>query len=261
MLPPILDRVSDAVILMDLQGRILELNEGAAEIYGLPKSELVGRPLTEQRGVLSGVLRLAEDDAGEGGNTAEIAIEGAKGRVVHLEFLGGVVEGPGRDKAVLVLGRDITRRKESEAEVREDSGRLRELVEGLNRKLSEAERMVAIGQTTTMVGHDLRNPLQAIVNNLYLARKKLASSGFEGKENLEKRLDIIDHQIGFMDKIVADLQDFAGPVRPIPRETDVGMLVRDLLSTTRIPESVEASVEVEEGFPQLMVDPDLMPER
>jgi signal transduction histidine kinase len=31
--------------------------------------------------------------------------------------------------------------------------------------------MAAIGETTTMVGHDLRNPLQAMTGTLYLAKR------------------------------------------------------------------------------------------
>ena len=41
------------------------------------------------------------------------------------------------------------------------------------RQLSQAERLATIGQTVGMVGHDIRNPLQAIVGELYLARDEL----------------------------------------------------------------------------------------
>ena len=41
------------------------------------------------------------------------------------------------------------------------------------KQLKENERMAAIGQTAGMVGHDLRNPLQTIVSELYLAEAEL----------------------------------------------------------------------------------------
>jgi signal transduction histidine kinase len=40
----------------------------------------------------------------------------------------------------------------------------------------ETERLVAIGQTAGMIGHDIRNPLQAIVSELYLAKDALANT-------------------------------------------------------------------------------------
>jgi hypothetical protein len=36
------------------------------------------------------------------------------------------------------------------------------------KQLKNSERLAAIGQTAGMVGHDIRNPLQAITSELYL---------------------------------------------------------------------------------------------
>ena len=45
----------------------------------------------------------------------------------------------------------------------------------MTRTLQEQERMAAIGQTAGMVGHDLRNPLQTIIGEVYLAKTELQS--------------------------------------------------------------------------------------
>jgi phosphoglycerate-specific signal transduction histidine kinase len=58
---------------------------------------------------------------------------------------------------------DITDRKKLEEENRLHSEHLEALVEERTKKLKEIERLAAIGETTTWVGHDLRNPLQSIV--------------------------------------------------------------------------------------------------
>ena len=49
----------------------------------------------------------------------------------------------------------------------------------LDRK--NTERLVAIGQTAGMIGHDIRNPLQAIVSELYLAKESIAKSSHPGE--------------------------------------------------------------------------------
>ena len=47
---------------------------------------------------------------------------------------------------------------------------MEQLAEERARKLKDAERLSAIGATAGMVGHDIRNPLQAITNHLYLTQ-------------------------------------------------------------------------------------------
>ena len=55
------------------------------------------------------------------------------------------------------------------------SEHLEALVEERTQKLRDSERLAAIGETAGMVGHDIRNPLQSITGELYLARKSLES--------------------------------------------------------------------------------------
>jgi signal transduction histidine kinase len=64
-----------------------------------------------------------------------------------------------------------------------------------------------------MVGHDLRNPLQSIIGEVYLAESelKLHPEG-EHKRCLQESIQAIAEQIGYMDKIVSDLQVFVRPV-------------------------------------------------
>lgn len=80
-------------------------------------------------------------------------------------------------------------------------------------QLKEQERLAGIGQTAGMVGHDLRNPLQALVGEVYLIEEELkALPDNQSKENLKDSLQSISDQISYMDKIVADLQTFVKPV-------------------------------------------------
>ena len=51
---------------------------------------------------------------------------------------------------------------------------MEELVEQRANKLKDSERLAAIGATAGMVGHDIRNPLQAITSDLYLVKTELA---------------------------------------------------------------------------------------
>ncbi|HPC27979.1 MAG TPA: HAMP domain-containing protein, partial [Candidatus Methanomethylicus sp.] len=70
----------------------------------------------------------------------------------------------------------------SQITLKEYSEHLEDLVNEKTKRLREAERLAAIGETAAMVGHDLRNPLQAAVNTLYLAKETLASNKLDEKD-------------------------------------------------------------------------------
>jgi PAS domain S-box-containing protein len=129
----------------------------------------------------------------------------------------------------------------------------------LEKQLRDAERLAVIGTTAGMVGHDIRNPLQAIVGDLYLANSDLAAvPECEAKEGLEESLEEIEKNIEYIDKIVQDLQDFAKPIKPSAKETDVETLCQEVLFKDGIPENVGASCEVEENAKMMIIDPDLL---
>jgi signal transduction histidine kinase len=113
-----------------------------------------------------------------------------------------------------------------------------------------------------MVGHDLRNPLQAIITGVYLGRKGYESLPPEYAKvaeeyGLVKWLSLVEGEIEYMDKIVSDLQDYAVPLKPDLSQVNIAQLLKDALSKTQIPSNVNLSVHVEEGL-QLMIDPGLM---
>jgi PAS domain S-box-containing protein len=128
--------------------------------------------------------------------------------------------------------------------------------------LAEARRLATIGEAAAMVGHDLRNPLQAIITGVYLGRKGYESLPPEyakvaEEHGLVKWLSLVEGEIEYMDKIVSDLQDYAVPLKPDLSQVNIAQLLKDALSKTQIPSNVNLSVHVDEGL-QLMIDPGLM---
>ena len=145
---------------------------------------------------------------------------------------------------ILEMGIDITERKKAEA-MAQESGR----------KLKDAERLAAIGATAGMVGHDIRNPLQAITSDVYLAKTDLASfPETEEKNNMHESLEEIEKNISYINKIVADLQDFAKPLTPKLEETDLEKTVHFVLANLDIPGNVTVKHSIKNDFPKLKTD-------
>ena len=137
---------------------------------------------------------------------------------------------------------------------------LEKLVEERTKRLKDAERLAAIGQTAGMVGHDIRNPLQAITSDVYLAKTDLAlTPESEAKASVRESLVEIENNVYYINKIVADLQDYARHIQPTATATDLEEVIKDLLLLkSNVPENVKVSIHVENDSKNIMVDADLL---
>jgi signal transduction histidine kinase len=152
-------------------------------------------------------------------------------------------------KEILITAEDIT-----ESKLLEEQQTIRR--KDLEKKLESAEHLAVIGQTAGMVGHDIRNPLQAIVSATYLAKDDLASlPQSEIKKNLIESMKEIEEQAGYIGKIVADLQDYSRPLKPSSEEVDIKELIDNLLLSIEIEDNIKVVAEVANDIQKIKVDP------
>jgi signal transduction histidine kinase/PAS domain-containing protein len=162
----------------------------------------------------------------------------------------------------LKLAKSLSNQKELQqkledkaAEVEEYASQMEELAEERARQLKDAERLSAIGATAGMVGHDIRNPLQAIISELYLEKMEVDSlPRGEAKENLIESIRGIEENLFYINKIVADLQDFARPLNPREEQVEVEATIRDALTMVTIPDKVKVSLAVSNNLPPITAD-------
>ena len=153
---------------------------------------------------------------------------------------------------------DITERRLLEKERVSHTLNLESQVKEQAGKIVQSERMAAIGQTAGMVGHDLRNPLQTISGEVYLAKNELqALLDSEQKMNIIESMDAIEEQINYMDKIVSDLQAFVRPVDVHKQEVNLKKLIIGVLAQINIPKNVETNIKIDDALaadadPQLL---------
>jgi signal transduction histidine kinase len=125
-------------------------------------------------------------------------------------------------------------------------------------QLHEKERLAAIGTTAGMVGHDIRNPLQAMIGDVYLLKDALAGIP-EGavKEQVKESLEGIEDNILYVNKIVTDLQDFARPIKPQLSKVNLCQLVTDIIELFSFPENIQPEVLVDNPL-ELLTDQSLI---
>jgi PAS domain S-box-containing protein len=165
--------------------------------------------------------------------------------------------GTGQDITEFVKMRE--KLEDSRAQLEKYSSQMEQLANERAEKLKDAERLAAIGATAGMVGHDIRNPLQAIVGDLYLVKSDLAllPEG-EVKEGIKESLGEIEKNVEYIDKIVQDLQDYAKPLKPTAQETDFEELFQEVLFKNGVPENIDVSYQIEKKAKKLVTDPMLL---
>jgi signal transduction histidine kinase len=145
--------------------------------------------------------------------------------------------------------------EENAIQLEEYTSQLEELAEQRANKLKDAERLAAIGATAGMVGHDIRNPLQAITGDIYLAKTDLTSlPESDEKKSIDESLVEIEKNIEYINKIVADLQDYARPLNPKSERSDLKEVVERLFARNGLPENIKVSVKVAENARTISAD-------
>jgi PAS domain S-box-containing protein len=149
--------------------------------------------------------------------------------------------GKGKIRKVGILFNDITQRR------------------NLEKQLQDSERLAAIGATAGMVGHDIRNPLQAIIGELFLSKKEIDDlPKSDAKKYLAESVQSIEDNIFYIDKIVNDLQDYAKPLKPSFEQTDFAGMIEDIFSLLKVPENITVVHSIEPCLAKLMTDPSAM---
>ncbi|HMK84185.1 MAG TPA: PAS domain S-box protein, partial [Candidatus Bathyarchaeia archaeon] len=118
--------------------------------------------------------------------------------------------------------------------------------------LREVERLAAIGETAAMVGHDLRNPLQAIAGALHLLKQEPLTPN-----ERNEMLQVIEKSLQYSDIIIRDLSDYSAEIRLNLGEATPRSITRDAIGAVKVPQNVLVQ-DLSEDQPILRVDPERM---
>lgn len=249
----------DYILLLDREGRILFLNHYAE---GFTEKEIIGCSVYKFFSMQSGELikkEIAECQKTGRIRKFEHTAVGDHGIMrVYESYLVPLLE-KNNVTGFLGISRDITGRKRDEEALQRYSENLKDLVEERTKQLQQATHLAALGEMATMVGHDLRNPLQVVISMVYLAKEMLTSAQtpqVDGHITATEILDDIEKSCSYMNQIISDLQSYAGPLNLELAKTDIHQLICNAISFLEIPDGVEVSVEVEDGLPEITIDPE-----
>ncbi len=124
-------------------------------------------------------------------------------------------------------------------------------LEQVQEKLIRSERLAAVGELASGVGHELRNPLNVIRNCVYLLNMAVTEKGDEESLNT---LKVLDKQVDIANKIVTDLLDFTRIKPPSLTKINLSNLINESLSWVTIPKNVTVTANLNGNSLQIKID-------
>jgi signal transduction histidine kinase len=119
-------------------------------------------------------------------------------------------------------------------------------------ELLRKERLAMLGQLSSSIGHEMRNPLGVMNNAVYYLEMTLPDAPPKVKEYLA----LIRGQIRLSERIVSDLLDSTRSRPPESASVAVPDLLDEQLARVTIPRSVRVERDLASDLPRAWVDPD-----
>jgi two-component system sensor histidine kinase PilS (NtrC family) len=205
----IFDDISTGIITINDEEVITSYNAAAGRITGFPPTEVIGRQLNN---FFPGLF-LEEKSVRQ---------------VVDLKKKDGTIIRAGHSFTPLNLPIDPESKDETCSNCKIITLQDISVIEKMERRVNEAEKMAAIGELSASIAHDFRNPLAAISGSAQLL--VLES---QGKTATEKTLcTIIERESNRMAKTITDFLQFARPAAIKGEWFDLKRLVVETLATT-----------------------------
>jgi len=282
----------DSILTVDMKGMIILCNAAVTAMLGYSKDEIVGRHFSKL-----GAVRLRDVPkymklfssvlAGKVTEPLELAFQ-RRDRALRLADVRVSLLKMGSKTIIQATLRDVTERRQMESEIQEKNEQLdaqneelrsaneelqateeelrttNEELQTANDELREAqeqlirsEKLAAIGQLASGVGHELRNPLGAIKNAAFYVRRRIAKTELPTTEpRVLEFLNIIDEEVDAANKVITDLLGFSRVAKPTVSPVSIAGVIEDTLNHTPPPENVAITKDIDDNLPMVMVDAD-----
>ncbi len=221
----IFSTMTDAVVLVMLDGKVMKVNQAFVDLTGYSEEEVVGKSINEvltaanalnqmnvTPKILEGLRNIREIKGAELSfctKTGERRIGTVSGSIVS--------DNDGKDVGAAFMLHDVTERR------------------AIEQKLLRSERFASIGEFATILGHDLRNPLSGIRGATFYLRRK--HSNIWDREDLSM-FEGIDKSIDYSNKIINDLLDYSREIQLDLAVVTPRLLLKESLLLAAVPEDV-----------------------
>ncbi|NDV18832.1 PAS domain-containing protein [Pseudodesulfovibrio sp. JC047] len=245
MLKTIIDQIDQEVLFLDHTGAVVGMNQVVVKRLALPKQDLLGRSYCEIfTDSSNGECEFTPDPFERAMSTkapaeAMTSQVDKDGRVHYFRvYITPIFDEDGTVNHVVASRRDITLRTSME------------------NRLQQAEKLASIGELSTYMAHEIRNPLFSISG---FANSLMRNPAMD--EKAREKLGIILDESKRLDKILKSLLNFTRPTAAEVREVDLNELVQTTMNVMSLPcanQNVTLQVNLDPSMAKVKANPDLI---
>jgi PAS domain S-box-containing protein len=220
----------DVIVSKDLNGTITSWNDAATRVFGYSQDEMIG----------ASILKLIPEHLHSDEKTIIESIRAGR-RIEHFETVRLT-----KDGRLIDVSLTVSPIKDQEGRVIGASKILRDVSSRrrIEQSLLQAEKIAATGRMAATIAHEINNPLEALMNLLYLLREKITDDDGRSflataEEELERVSHIAKQTLGYYREIaaasLASLDEIADHVLTIyePRCIAAGITIRKSLGPSK----------------------------
>jgi len=240
------NELEDGLMLFGPDGRLMFANRSAEAMLGTPfgrAEQLSIDELFQPDHPLRGMLRQAFE---EGASFRSVAVELSSAPPGSPQFLASVfpVSAAGQPcEGAIVLVKDLK-------SVAVSARTLQSLIQ-------YSAQIAALGQVTSEMAHEVRNPLHGMLMHVAVLRERLA----EPPDDVSHSLDVLEREIGRLDGVVNKFMNLVRPKQVSLLPLQVNGLLRDVLALLEpdwAPRGVVFSVRLSPELPEVRGDEELL---
>jgi signal transduction histidine kinase len=115
----------------------------------------------------------------------------------------------------------------------------------------QSEKVSAIAQLASGVGHELRNPLGVIKASAYFLKMML---GEDIDKRVLKHVRLLENAVSDSDRIIAELMEFARPGQPTIIGLNLNQSIKETMESITIPDYIETSYDLSNDLSLINAD-------
>jgi two-component system sensor histidine kinase AtoS len=189
----ILASLTNGIVTVDLEGRVVTLNPAAELLTGFFAGEVAGRYCTEVFAQTPDLAELLMETLANRtpvlGTTLTLRRRGGRGLPVELS-VSPLRGSEGKELGVIGVFRDLTR------------------VRHLEERLRRSDRLAAVGELAAALAHEIKNPLTSL-----LTFSRRLTRAFEDSDFRQKFQTVVPRELERINGIVEGLLELARPAR------------------------------------------------
>ena len=222
----VMAKLQDGLMLFTSDSRVVLVSASVDRFLARPRREILGHTVEEIFSDGTGQLgTLVKQAFQQHRSIAQHEVEGEKGKRIQLtlEF----IQESGTQIGALLTMRDA------------------ESVRRIEDEIEMSRRLSASGRLTRGVGHEVKNPINAIVLHLQLLQNKLQKAD----PATRRHMDIIGNEIQRLDRVVQILVDFTRPRELHLEEMDLRRLLEEVAALAA-PDAEQHGVQIVRELPE-----------